>query len=286
MRIIPCDPWDDYELLDSGLGRRLERFGRFVLDRPDPQVLWQPRLPVDAWNRADAAFVDDGRRGHWDRRTAMPESWPLTDNGITLSAKLTPFKHTGIFPEQRMNWQWLAEQLAGATAETKVLNLFGYTGGASLVAAKAGASVTHVDASRPTIGWARDNQAASNLADKPIRWILDDALKFVRREERRGVRYDGIMMDPPVIGHGPNGEPWDFSKQFPELLEACVSILTEQPRFLLVNAYAISASAIMLENMLADLKLGGTVDAGELALQESGSGRLLSTGLVARWQRT
>lgn len=285
MRIIACDPWDDYELLDSGLGRRLERFGRFVLDRPDPQALWQPRLPVDAWNRADAAFVDDGRRGRWERRTAMPESWPLTDDGIVLSAKLTPFKHTGIFPEQRANWQWLSGRLAGATARTNVLNLFGYTGGASLVAAKAGASVTHVDASRPTIGWARENQAASDLASKPIRWILDDALKFVQREERRGVRYDGIMMDPPVIGHGPNGEPWDFSKQFPELLDACVRILSDQPRFILINAYAISASAIMLENMLGDLALGGTIDAGELALQESGSGRLLSTGLVARWQK-
>ncbi len=286
MRTIVANSWDDYELLDSGLGRRLERFGRFVLDRPDPQALWQPHRPVDAWNSADATFVDDGRRGQWERRTAVPESWPLASDGIVLAAKLTPFKHTGIFPEQRSNWQWLTKQLAGATADTKVLNLFGYTGGASLVAAKAGASVTHVDASRPTVGWARDNQAASGLADKPIRWILDDALKFVAREERRGGRYDAILMDPPVIGHGPNGEPWDFAKQFPELLDACARILTDRPRCLLVNAYAISASAIMLENMLGDLQLGGTVDAGELALQESGSGRLLSTGLVARWQQT
>lgn len=284
MQLIEAPAWSDYELLDSGRGRRLERFGQYILSRPDPQVLWQPHRAESEWQRADATFIDESRnRGRWATKKQLPHVWPLTFEGITLHAKLTPFKHTGIFAEQSANWQWLAKQLEDATTETKVLNLFGYTGGASLVAAKAGASVTHVDASKPTIGWARENQAASQLDEKPIRWILDDALKFVGREERRGVRYDGIIMDPPVIGHGPNGEAWDFSKQFPELMDACARILSKQPRFILINAYAISASAIMLENMLADLKFGGTIEAGELVVRESDSNRLLSTGLVGRW---
>ena len=286
MHILVADPWDEYELIDSGHGRRLERFGKYRLSRPDPQAIWQPLLAESEWQRADATFVDESRnRGRWDMKVQLPHAWPLTFNGIVMHAKLTPFKHTGIFPEQRANWQWLSEQLQGATPSTKVLNLFGYTGIASLVAAKAGAHVTHVDASRPTIGWARENQALSGLTDKPIRWILDDALKFIEREERRGIRYDGILMDPPVIGHGPNGEPWDFGKDFPYLLEACRKILVPQPKFILINAYAISASAIMLENMLADLKLGGTIDAGELVIKHTNSERLLSTGLFARWSQ-
>ena len=250
MRILTAPTWNDYELLDSGHGRRLERFGQYRLSRPDPQTLWQPQLPEAEWDKADATFYDEGKKGNWEMRTNVPHAWKLTFDTIVMHAKLTPFKHTGVFPEQAAHWQWMSEILSKTTHPTNVLNLFGYTGVASLIAAKAGATVTHVDASRPTIGWAKENQALSNLADKPIRWILDDALKFVKREERRGVHYDGIIMDPPVFGHGPNGERWDFNEHFPQLLAACKAVLSREPLFLIINAYAVSASAIMLENML------------------------------------
>lgn len=286
MRILSAPTWSDYELIDSGHGRRLERFGPYTLDRPDPQTLWHPLLPVSEWQKADAVFLEEGKnKGTWIRKSQIPHAWPLKYDGITMHAKLTPFKHTGVFPEQSAHWQWISQQLSAATPDTYILNLFGYTGIASLVAAKAGAQVTHVDASRPTIGWAKENQALSGLSDKPIRWILDDALKFVKREAKRGVRYDGIIMDPPVFGHGPDGERWDFNEHLPQLLEACRAVLTEQPLFIIINAYAVSASAIMLENMLIDLKLGGTIECGELALKETNRDRTLSTGIFARWSR-
>ena len=287
MHILTATKWDDYELIDSGHGRRLERFGKFVLNRPDPQALWQPQLDQTRWQQADALFLDEGKNhGTWIRKTEIPHAWPMKYGDITMHAKLTPFKHTGVFPEQRAHWQWMTEKLGSATNTTNILNLFGYTGIASLIAAKAGAQVTHVDASKPTIGWAKENQALSGLRDKPIRWILDDALKFVRREEKRGVRYDGIIMDPPVFGHGPGGERWDFNEHFPQLLEACHKVLTEKPLFIIINAYAVSASAIMLENMLNDLKLGGTIESGELAINETNRDRLLSTGIFARWSQS
>ena len=284
MKTLVAPQWDAYELIDSGNGRRLERFGTYTLSRPDPQALWQRALKDDAWNNADATFIEEGKRGNWERRSNVPHAWPMRHDSLTLMAKLTPFKHTGIFAEQRAHWLWIADTLKDATRETRVLNLFGYTGAATLIAAANGAQVTHVDASRPSIGWARENQAASSLEPAPIRWILDDALRFVQREERRGSRYDGIIMDPPVFGHGPNGERWEFNEHFPQLLAACSRILTEQPRFLLINAYAVSASALMLEHMLADLRLSGNLESGELALRETDRGRLLSTGIFARWQ--
>lgn len=286
MRILTAPTWNEYELLDSGHGRRLERFGHYRLSRPDPQTLWQPSRPQAEWDAADAAFVEEGKKGRWQLRTSVPSSWNLRYENLTFVAKLSPFKHTGIFPEQAAHWGWMNDILTSVTHPTNVLNLFGYTGAASLVAANTGATVTHVDASRPTIGWARENQALSGLTDKPIRWILDDALKFVRREERRGVRYDGIIMDPPVFGHGPNGERWDFTEHFPQLLAACKAVLSREPAFLIINAYAVSASGTMLGNMLTDLNLGGTVDAGELAIKETGRDRLLSTGIYGRWSRS
>lgn len=294
MTILKTSGWEDYELLDSGDGKRLERFGRYVLVRPDPQAIWHQKLDQTEWHKADAVFEND----RWIRKTAVLEQWLLTFEDLSFYAKLTPFKHTGIFPEQLLQWQWMVKQLtssaiAKASADKqnsqnerlKILNLFGYTGIASLVCAKAGAAVTHVDASRPAIGWARENQAASRLVDKPIRWILDDALKFVKREIKRGVRYDGIIMDPPVYGHGPYNETWDFATSFPLLLESCRQVLSRQPVFIIINAYAVAASALMLENVLQDLslELGGTVEAGELALEEKSGKRLLSTGIFGRW---
>lgn len=280
--------WPDYELLDSGLGRRLERLGKFILDRPDPQALWQPNLSENEWQKAEAIFDEHLGRGRWTNRGGVPEKWLLDLDGIKLLAKLSPFKHVGVFPEQVAQWKWIEEKIRGAKREqpVKVLNLFAYTGVASLVAARAGAMVTHVDASKPTIGWARENQEASGLKEKPIRWILDDCLKFCEREVKREVKYDGIIMDPPVYGHGPDGRAWDFNRDFPKLIGVVSKILSSSPLFILVNAYAVSASSIMLGNVLTDLRLGGKVEFGELALKESLTGRLLSTGIFGRWSAT
>lgn len=292
MQILSTPGWSEYELLDSGDGYRLERFGKYILKRPDPQIIWKPMLSNAEWEKADAVFERVDGKEKWVRKTAVPERWLMEYDKLSFFAKLSPFKHTGVFPEQTLQWDFIREQIASSQKlptpnSVKILNLFAYTGIASLVAAKAGAHVTHVDASKPTMSWARENQQASGLIDQPIRWILDDALKFVQREIKRESYYDGIIMDPPVYGHGPTGEIWDFPKSFPHLLELCRQVLSQQPRFILINAYAISASSLMLENVLKDLTkdLGGTIEVGELALQEKSGGRLLSTGIFGRWSR-
>lgn len=292
--------WSEYELLDSGNGRRLERFGKYILSRPDPQAIWKPHMGSSYWQTADAIFKGSEKgSGVWVKKNAtIPDSWIMRFGDISFLVKLTSFKHTGVFPEQSIHWGWMKAQIANGNPSTvlrtgsqmanrnvKVLNLFGYTGIASLVCAKAGAEVTHVDASKPTITWARENQKQSGLENKPIRWILDDALKFVQREVKRGVRYDGIIMDPPIYGHGPGGEIWDFQKSFPELMNVCRQVLSDAPLFVIINAYAISASALMLGNVLADYMkdLEGNIEVGELALEEKDTTRLLSTGIFARW---
>ena len=285
MKILSTSGWDDYELLDTGGGMRLERFGKYRLVRPDPQIIWKRSLDDTKWNDVDAVFDQDKKK--WVIKKNIPDKWLLSYKDLSFYAKLSPFKHTGIFPEQTLQWDWIEEKLKGSKG-TRVLNLFGYTGIASLVCAAQGAQVAHVDASRPTIGWARENQTASKLQDKPIRWILDDAIKFVQREVKRGVVYDGILMDPPIYGHGPSGETWDFHESFPKLLAFCRQVLRPQPRFILINAYAISSSALMLENVLADYvsDLHGIIEVGELALEEKSAGRLLSTGIFARWSKS
>lgn len=288
MKILSTPGWDQYELLDTGDGLRLERFGEYRLIRPDPQIIWKQSLDKTAWERADALFDADKKR--WVIKNKMPDRWLLRYDNLAFYAKLSPFKHTGVFPEQILQWEWMQKKLHSERVKNrqyKILNLFGYTGIASLICASSGAAVTHVDASRPTIGWARENQTASKLSDKPIRWILDDAIKFAQREVKRGVNYDGIIMDPPVYGHGPDGEKWDFNESFPKLLSLCQLLLSDRPLFLLINAYAISSSSLMLENVLGDYvsDLGGTIEVGELALQEQSAKRLLSTGIFARWSR-
>lgn len=280
MTILDTTGWQDYALLDTGEGRRLERFGEVILDRPDPQILWQKRLSASEWKKASSTFTtskDD--KGRWQNNTSLPNSWVVSYNQLKFSLKLTPFKHIGIFPEQQLNWDFISEQ---SKTNMKVLNLFGYTGGSSLAAATAGAQVTHVDASKATVTWARENQQLSGLADKPIRWIVDDALKFCEREVRRGNSYDAIIMDPPIYGHGPDGETWDLQKDLPRLMYTC-SLLAPKPNFFLVNAYAISASALMLKNLLADFWNTSSIECGELALKEESAGRLLSTGIFARF---
>lgn len=283
MQILSTPGWEDYELLDTGDGHRLERFGKYTLVRPDPQIIWKPRLDKSEWLKADAVFAKE----EWQNKNNVPKKWLLRYENLTFYAELTPFKHTGVFPEQLLQWNWMKEKIKSETRQLNILNLFAYTGIASLVATEAGAKVTHVDASRPTIGWAKENQLASKLENKPIRWILDDASKFVEREIKRGVRYDGILMDPPIYGHGPTGEKWSFNTSFPRLLDLCRQVLSNDPVFILVNAYAISASSLMLENVLGDFAkgLGGEIEVGELALEEKISKRLLSTGIFGRWSK-
>lgn len=280
VKILDTKGWRDYELLDSGRGYRLERFGDYVIAKPDPQAIWERKLSENNWKKTDAFFNKDTNR--WEKNKLFPEKWKLSYKELSFFAKLSPFKHTGIFPEQHMNWDFIEEKVA-LRKGSSVLNLFGYTGVASLVAALGGAKVTHVDASKSSVTWARDNQAASGLGDKPIRWILDDATKFVAREIRRGNKYDAIIMDPPVYGHGPEGELWDFLKSFPDLVKLSSQILSSDPLFFLINAYAISSSALMLQNVLRDWIGGGEVEVGELALREKSGDRLLSTGIFARW---
>lgn len=286
MKIFSTKGWDDYQLLDSGKGERLEMFGKYRLTRPDPQAIWKKRLPESEWQKSDAIFFKKDKNEQWVSKTSLPPFWPIVYKNIKLHAKLSPFKHTGLFPEQHLNWDFIGENVRKCQDQVNVLNLFAYTGGATLAAAEAGAHVTHVDASRPTIGWARENQSISNLGEKPIRWILDDVMKFVKREVKRGSIYHGIIMDPPVYGHGPGGERWDFAEHFPLLIEECVQLMRDNPLFFIVNAYAISSSSLMLENVLRDHEIfqKGTLEVGELALEEKESKRYLSTGMIARWQ--
>ncbi|EKE05645.1 MAG: hypothetical protein ACD_19C00187G0033 [uncultured bacterium] len=272
----------EYELIDSGNGRRLERFGKYILNRPDPEVMWQRTLPPEDWAKADAEFVND----KWATKPNFPEKWELAINNINVNLKLTPFKHVGIFPEQFEQWNLILELITRNPSQPHILNLFGYTGVASLYALEAGAKVTHLDASRPAITWFRENQALSGLSDKPARIIIDDAIKFTAREIKRGVKYDGVIMDPPVYGHGPNGEKWSFVKDFPLLLDNVTKILTEKPLFVIINAYAVSTSSTSLSNMLLDKlkEFKGNIINGELTLKETSAKRILSTGIYAIWQ--
>lgn len=283
MQILTPQGWADYELIDSGNGYRLERFGPYIISRPDPDIIWSPHLPESKWTEASAVFKKSGNSGSWVIKKELPEKWLIGYKNLKFWVKLSPFKHTGVFPEQATHWEWVKKAVNSAN----ILNLFGYTGAASLAAASTGAKVTHVDASYPAIGWARENQRSSGLEQASIRWIQDDCLKFVEREIKRGNKYDGIIMDPPSFGHGPDGRSWKFHEDFPRLLKSCKQILSNHPLFVIVNAYAISSSALMLENMLSEVlgDLGGVVECGELALEEKDTRRLLSTGIFARWSK-
>lgn len=303
--------WTDYELLDCGDGQKLERFGPYVFSRPEVQALWSKSLSVENWEGAHATFSPSGEEsgGHWEFNKAVKEKWemhyPLVQQGTTseqvsdpkvesifpLQFKImtTSGRHLGVFPECAANWDWISVKLSKASfsfhRSLNVLNLFGYTGLASLAAASAGAKVTHVDASTKSIKWARENQALSNLSNKPIRWIVDDALKFVEREGRREVKYDGIILDPPKFGRGPKGEVWELYKSLPDILNACRNILNEQPVFVLLTVYAVKASAIHLYYALQEMMDGftGDIECGELVTQEKGAGRLLSQAVYTRW---
>ena len=278
--------WADYALLDSGNGRKLERYGPYTVVRPEPQCLWTPRLSAEAWEAADAVFDPDGEEdaGRWRFREQPRESWPLEWEGMRFAGRFTNFRHLGFFPEQAANWGWLAERVRARSAP-KVLNLFGYTGVASLVMAAHGAEVTHVDASKKAVAWARENAELAGLSDRPIRWIVEDARKYVQREVRRGSRYDGIILEPPKYGRGPTGEVWQLLQDLPELAGLCAQLLSENAAFLVLNAYAERISGAALSGLLAE-KLssrGGTIDWGELALAEDDGDRQVGMSFYARW---
>ncbi len=275
----------DYELIDSGNGKKLERYGSVIMDRPDPQAMWQPLKDRDMWNTANAVFMREGKTTKWHNDKTVPAAWPMPFAGLVFEIRPTSFKHTGLFPEHRENWKWMSGLISKQKSPVKVLNLFGYTGGASLACAQAGAEVVHVDGSKMAIGWAKKNQELSGLNDKPIRWILDDAILFLKREIKRGNKYDGIVMDPPAFGRGPKGEVWKIEEQFDELMKLCKAVLSDKPLFFLINGYASGYSPLAYQNNLLDLveKYGGSIETGELSIEETGTKRLLPCGIFARY---
>lgn len=287
LTVLTPPGWVDYALLDSGAGLKLERYGRYIFVRPEPQAMWPKSAPPKLWASAQAVFEPSPEEsgGHWRQVHPVDPSWTLRWGELKFQARLTAGRHLGVFPEQASQWQWLSDLIHSTSQPTRVLNLFGYTGLATLAAAQAGAAVTHVDASKKAVSWARENQALSGLSDKPIRWLVDDAVKFVEREVRRGSTYEGIILDPPKFGRGPKGEVWEFFDLFPRLLDACRTLLSPQPLFLVVTAYAIRASALSLHYSVKEslASLGGQTVSGELALRQLDSDRLVPTAIFTRW---
>lgn len=287
--ILEVLPNEDYALLDSGDGLKLEQYGPYRIVRPEGQAIWRPALGPAEWNRADAIFTgdtDEEGMGRWRfPREPLGETWPMRHDGIDYLGRFTSFRHVGVFPEQATHWSHMEELVRRAGRPVKVLNLFGYTGLASLVAARAGAEVTHVDASKKAIGWARENQEIAGLADKPIRWICEDAVKFAEREARRGNSYDIVLFDPPAYGRGPKGEVWQLFEDLPYLAELCRSILSPQPLAVVLTAYSIRASFFAIHALMRDIfaGMGGRIESGELIIREQSAGRALSTSLFSRW---
>ncbi|MBO5454174.1 MAG: class I SAM-dependent methyltransferase [Clostridia bacterium] len=282
--MILADKWKDYEILRTGNGDKLERWGSFTLLRPDPQVIWKTKIDT---SRADAIYKrSSSGGGSWNYKTQLPESWTVSYRNLKFRVKPTGFKHTGLFPEQAANWDFIDEMIKKAGREIKVLNLFAYTGGATVAAAAAGASVCHVDASKGMVNWAKENAVLSGLGDKPVRYIVDDVLKFVQREQRRGNKYDAIIMDPPSYGRGPGGEVWKLENELFGLVQECVKVLSDKPLFFIINSYTTGLAASVLTNILK-LTAGKTckiksVAADELGIPVTGDKIVLPCGSTAR----
>lgn len=281
------EPWADYGLIDSGHGRKLERYGRFRFIRPEPQAMWAPN--TEKWD-ADGEFIpgsDEDGGGRWQFARPVPrEGWPLKWDDVRFTAQATPFRHLGFFPDMAPVWSWMRERLDGR-AEPAALNLFGYTGVGSLALASKGAAVTHVDASKKSVEAAKANATLAGLSDKPVRWIVDDAAKFTAREVRRGKRYDGIILDPPKFGRGPEGEVWRLEEGLPSLIADCRKLLDENSAFLFLTVYAVRMSALAIGELLRQQfgDLGGTIECGELGVREEARGLILPTAIFARWSR-
>ena len=281
------EPWADYGLIDSGHGRKLERYGRFRFIRPEPQAMWAPS--AENWD-ADGEFIpgsDEDGGGRWQFARPVPrEGWPLRWDDVRFTAQTTPFRHLGFFPDMAPVWSWMRERLDGR-ADPAALNLFGYTGVGSLALASKGASVTHVDASKKSVEAAKANAALAGLSDRPVRWIVDDAAKFTAREVRRGKRYDGIILDPPKFGRGPEGEVWRLEEGLPGLIADCRKLLDGDSAFLFLTVYAVRMSALAIGELLRQHlgDLGGTIECGELGVREEARGLILPTAIFARWSR-
>ena len=281
-----ADHWKDYAVLDCGGGEKIERWGNQILQRPDPQAIWPRDKDCKVWNKPNAIYHrSNAGGGKWEIRK-LPEQWAIHYGDLTFQLKPMSFKHTGLFPEQATNWDWFSNLIRNAGRPVKVLNLFAYTGGATLSAAKAGAAVTHVDASKGMVTWAKENAAASGLSDAPIRWLVDDCVKFVEREIRRGNHYDGIIMDPPSYGRGPKGEIWKIEESIYPFIELTTQILSDDPLFFLINSYTTGLQPAVLSYMLSAViqkKRGGEVQSSEIGLPVSSNGLVLPCGATGRW---
>jgi len=285
--ILKVKKQKDYELIDSGEGKKLERYGSYLLVRPDPEALWRKNLEIDIWDKAELKFVRNEMRTKWIIKDGVPKNWNISFGDFIFNIKPTSFKHTGLFPEQLPNWKWMEEKIKTRKEKVSVLNLFAYTGGATLACAKAGAEVCHVDGSKTAVSWARENAELSGFIDAPVRWIVEDVLIFLKREIKRGRRYDAIIMDPPSFGHGPKDELWKIEEHFLELMKCCREILSPNPLFVVINGYTAGYSAIAYQNNLIEMmkEYKGDIEIGELTIEESGSDRLLPCGIFARWEK-
>ena len=281
-----ADHWKDYEVIDTSCGEKLERWGRYILLRPDPQVIWKTEKNVPEWNRLNGHYHRSSKGGGEWEFFKLPEEWTISYRELNFRLKPFSFKHTGLFPEQAVNWDWCSERIREAGRPVKVLNLFAYTGGATLAAASAGASVTHVDASKGMVTWAKENAAASHLEDAPVRWLVDDCVKFVEREIRRGNKYDGIIMDPPSYGRGPKGEIWKIEESIYPFVELAAQLLSDDALFFLINSYTTGLQTAELSYMLSAViqkKRGGEVQSSEIGLPVSSNGLVLPCGATGRW---
>ncbi|MDP4119754.1 MAG: class I SAM-dependent methyltransferase [Bacillota bacterium] len=281
--------WDDYELIDASSGERLERWGDVILIRPDPQIIWETEKKNPLWNNANAKYVrSSSGGGSWQEMKKLPQAWQIKYQDLSFNVKPMGFKHTGVFPEQAVNWDFVSDKIKSEKRQLNILNLFGYTGCATLACLNAGAKVCHVDASKGMVLWAKENSASSKLSDKPVRWIVDDCIKFVEREVRRGNKYDGIIMDPPSYGRGPGGEVWKLEEQLHSLILLCEQVLSEDAVFFILNSYTTGLSPAVMEYLLGctlQKKYGGSVQSDEIGLKVTETGFSLPCGSTAIWQK-
>ena len=278
--------WNDYKILDMADGQKLERWGEIILARPDPQIIWKEKTYPEKWKNINATYHRSKTGGGaWEYKKKMPNQWQIKYKELTFNIKPMGFKHTGLFPEQAVNWDWMMDKIKKANRDIKVLNLFAYTGGATVACSYAGASVCHVDSSKGMVTWAKENIVSSGLKDKPVRFIVDDVVKFVNREIRRGNKYDAIIMDPPSYGRGTNGEVWKFEENIGSLVELCTKVLSDKPLFFLINSYTTGISSMVLENILRlSINKKGKLSCGEIGLPMSNSDLILPCGIYARYE--
>ena len=280
--------WKDYEILDMANGEKLERWGNYILERPDPQIVWQDKTFKDKWKKVDAIYHRSKKGGgYWENINDIKASWQVKYKDLTFNIKQMGFKHTGLFPEQAVNWDYMIDKIKNSNRKIKVLNLFAYTGGATVACAYAGADVVHVDSSRGMVLWAKENIESSNLTDRYVRFIVDDVIKFVKREIRRGNKYDAIIMDPPSFGRGSNGEVWNIEESLYPLIKLCMEVLSDNPLFFLINSYTTGMSPKVLENILymtLDKKYKGKISSGEVGLPMKDSNLILPCGIYGLWE--